>query len=333
MDSSWIIIDINFLLVFLKTPMYQKIKNIFHKEENEVINFKKMNEQTLRYIFGTLIVIEIISFLLPTITVLNTNKGTATVLPAVLSALTNEKRVEEELSTLSENDLLNKAASMKAMDMAQGGYFAHTSPEGKTPWYWLDRVGYKYRYAGENLAINFSESRDITDAWMASSTHKENIINENYTEVGTGVALGDYEGKKAVFIVQVYANPISSSVLVSEIKKKLSEVTHLEANSQVDIRAERQTSTKEENYKNVIWKKVFSNSEKNINTVLLVFSGLLLFAIFVYIIGKIRNQKKGLITNTLIATSIIGAIFSFNFYFKNYNTIVSQSYHYLNPKL
>ena len=66
---------------------------------------------------------------------------------------------------------------MKAQDMATLGYFAHVSPDGKTPWYWIEKVGYDYQYAGENLAINFSDSKDVTNAWMASPLHKE--VKEN----------------------------------------------------------------------------------------------------------------------------------------------------------
>lgn len=102
---------------------------------------------------------------------------------------------------------------MKAQDMATKGYFAHTSPEGKkTPWYWLKQVGYQYQYAGENLAINFTDSKDVTNAWMNSPTHKANIVKDKYTEVGTGIATGLYEGRETVFVAQVYANPIVKEV-------------------------------------------------------------------------------------------------------------------------
>jgi len=79
----------------------------------------------------------------------------AAVLPGVLVMMTNNERTHESLHTLSENTQLKEAAQLKANDMASKGYFAHTSPEGKTPWYWLDLVGYPYIKAGENLAVNF----------------------------------------------------------------------------------------------------------------------------------------------------------------------------------
>lgn len=131
----------------------------------------------------------------------------ATVLVGALSNLTNNEREINNLQPLKINSILSKAAQLKAEDMAKNGYFAHTSPTGKTPWYWLDLAGYKYDFAGENLAIDFNETSDVTNAWMNSPAHRANIMKSSYTEVGSGVATGTYLGKEATFIVQDYANP------------------------------------------------------------------------------------------------------------------------------
>lgn len=138
------------------------------------------------------------------------NEQIAAVLPGVLSALTNEERLKGNLGALTENELLNQAASNKAHDMASKGYFAHTSPDGKKPWYWIQALAYPYQYAGENLAVNFSKEKDVTLAWMNSPTHKANIIKGVYTEIGTGVATGTYNGVDSIFVAQVYARPVSA---------------------------------------------------------------------------------------------------------------------------
>jgi hypothetical protein len=131
----------------------------------------------------------------------------ASVLPGVLVSLTNENRAENNLSDLSTNTILQRAAQMKADDMASRGYFAHTSPEGYEPWHWLDKAGYQYLYAGENLAVNFVDSEDVTVAWMNSPAHKANIVNKNYTEVGIAVASGFYKGRQTVFVAQFFGTP------------------------------------------------------------------------------------------------------------------------------
>lgn len=128
----------------------------------------------------------------------------AAVLPAVLVDQTNEERVRVGETGLRVSPLLTEAAQAKADDMATKGYFAHTSPTGVSPWYWFDQVNYQYAYAGENLAVNFSDSRRVTDAWMNSLLHRQNILNTNFTEIGIATATGVYKGREAVFVVQLF---------------------------------------------------------------------------------------------------------------------------------
>ncbi|MFA6270096.1 MAG: CAP domain-containing protein [Candidatus Paceibacterota bacterium] len=127
---------------------------------------------------------------------------------SVLVNLTNKDRVSANLSELKVNALLEKAAQMKADDMATKGYFAHNTPEGFTPWYWLGKAGYEYIYAGENLAVNFEESSQVETAWMNSRGHFLNIMNPKYTEIGIATSTGMYKGRQAVFVVQMFGTPV-----------------------------------------------------------------------------------------------------------------------------
>lgn len=126
---------------------------------------------------------------------------------AVLVNLTNQSRISANVSGLKVNSLLEKAAQMKADDMADKSYFAHNTPDGKTPWYWLEQAGYKYIYAGENLAVNFENSEDVQTAWMNSRGHFLNIINPKYTEIGIATSTGFYKGRPAIFVVQMFGTP------------------------------------------------------------------------------------------------------------------------------
>lgn len=154
------------------------------------------------------LVFELFAFASPAISFLQKKETIgAVVLPAVLANLTNAERTQQQLGVLKENELLTKAAQLKAEDMASKGYFAHTSPEGNSPWYWVRLVGYDYTHAGENLAVNFKNSEDVTRAWMNSPTHRDNIVRPVYTDMGTGIARGVYKGKEVDFIAQLYANP------------------------------------------------------------------------------------------------------------------------------
>lgn len=131
----------------------------------------------------------------------------ASVLPGALMALTNQDRSIAGISSVTENPLLARAAQAAADDMAAKGYFAHVSPDGKMPWYWLNLVGYRYSYAGQNLALGFTESQDVEVAWMNSPTHRANIEKPHYTQVGFGAAEGMYKGKNTTFVVAFFAKP------------------------------------------------------------------------------------------------------------------------------
>ncbi len=120
---------------------------------------------------------------------------------------TRDARTQEGGQSLSENEILNAAAQAKAEDMAARGYFSHVGPNGEEPWVWLERAGYEYVYAGENLAVRFNDSKDVVDAWMASPTHRANILKANYKEIGVGLAEGAYKGGRATFVVQYFASP------------------------------------------------------------------------------------------------------------------------------
>lgn len=135
----------------------------------------------------------------------------STILPAVIVDLTNEERGEESLGVLRHNPVLDRAAQLKAEDMAKNGYFAHYSPTGVSPWFWFDEVSYNFVHAGENLAVHFTDSADVIDAWMKSPAHRANIMNGTFTEIGVGTAKGEYKGFPTVFVVQLFGTPAAAA--------------------------------------------------------------------------------------------------------------------------
>jgi uncharacterized protein YkwD len=136
----------------------------------------------------------------------------ATVFAAVLVDLANGDRAKSNLHTLRMNPVLVAAAQAKANDMAAKSYFSHVSPEGVDPWHWFKKAGYAFDYAGENLAIDFSDSVDVEKAWMNSPSHRDNILSPNFTEIGIATAQGTYQGRSTTFVVQVFGSPSSSGV-------------------------------------------------------------------------------------------------------------------------
>ncbi len=120
---------------------------------------------------------------------------------------TNTERATLGLSQLKVNSVLNKVAELKVQDMVKNGYFAHVSPTGISPWSWFSLAGYDYRYAGENLAVNFKDYKNIVPSWMKSPSHKANIVDAHYTEIGIAIMEGIYKGKTVVFVTQEFGKP------------------------------------------------------------------------------------------------------------------------------
>ncbi len=151
------------------------------------------------------------------------NSGlTAAVLPAVLVDLTNNDRVSIGEPELNVSQELEYAAKLKAEDMSENQYFAHVSPTGVTPWYWMKKANYSFIYAGENLAIDFTESSDVSRAWMNSPKHKQNILDKRFTDIGIAAKEGILNGKPTVFVVQMFGKPVfveSNNIQINELDK------------------------------------------------------------------------------------------------------------------
>ncbi len=141
------------------------------------------------------------------------------VVSSVLIDLTNENRLAFNEDPLIRNDKLNEAAKMKGQDMAKFGYFAHNSPKGVTPWHWFTKVGYTFLYAGENLAINFTDSNDVENAWLNSPAHRANLLNVDFKEIGIATISGTYQGNSTIFVVQMFGTPLNASALESTSDK------------------------------------------------------------------------------------------------------------------
>ncbi len=222
-----------------------------------------LRRDSILAVFLLVIIVEM-AVLVQTLIVFKKTDLLGAVLPAVLTSLTNQDRALNGVNPLKENDLLDKAATMKARDMATRGYFSHTTPDGKTPWYWLEQAGYKYSYAGENLAVNFFESKDVAEAWMNSPTHRANIVKKEFTEVGIGVASGMYEGKNTVFVVQFFGTPVApiqeknSPKVIAKVESKViekiipvEEKIITDASIPVETRVLGETTSVEPNIENV----------------------------------------------------------------------------------
>lgn len=185
--------------------MRQRLKNHFIPHEGNDYKPHAVRSQAL--IFSLMLGFGILVMALLGSRTVSEIPGLADVQSTYLAQVTNEKRIENKVGELTVNPLLQEAARLKAQDMIENEYFAHVSPQGKQPWHWMNLAGYKYKYAGENLAIDFYDTKEVAEAWMNSPTHRRNILNNNYSEIGIAVDTGRYKGRKVAFVVQMFGSP------------------------------------------------------------------------------------------------------------------------------
>jgi len=126
------------------------------------------------------------------------------VTPSAIVTLTNKARTTRNIAAVAENAKLKQAARAKANDMVKNGYFAHISPTKVTPWTFFKQAGYAYTAAGENLAIDYSSSEDIIDAWLASPSHRANLLSTRFKEIGVATATGTIDGATSLVVVQMF---------------------------------------------------------------------------------------------------------------------------------
>jgi uncharacterized protein YkwD len=117
---------------------------------------------------------------------------------------TNTIRAENGITKLQPHTLLSASATAKCNDMAERNYWSHIDPDGREPWYFIDKTGYKKLAAGENLAFGFKNSKAIIDGWMNSPEHKAAILNATYQDIGFGICSSkDYQNVgQQIIIVQ-----------------------------------------------------------------------------------------------------------------------------------
>ncbi len=130
--------------------------------------------------------------------------------PDKVIELTNAERLNAGVSIVKINPELNQAALAKAADMFEDNYWAHISPTGTEPWYFITQSGYKYQHAGENLARDFSNPTDIVKAWMASPTHRQNLLDDRYKDIGIAVMDGTINGVETTLVVQMFGSTAST---------------------------------------------------------------------------------------------------------------------------
>ncbi|NCP47264.1 hypothetical protein COT86_04090 [Candidatus Collierbacteria bacterium CG10_big_fil_rev_8_21_14_0_10_43_36] len=151
--------------------------------------------------------------------------------PSRVIELTNNERLNAGLTIVKQNQELSQAAQAKAADMFAHNYWAHVSPTGTEPWSFITSSGYKYQHAGENLARDFGNPSDIVKAWMASPTHRQNLLDSRYKDIGIAVMDGYLNGVETTLVVQIFGTPQTSVSNIASERVEAQPVLALEPSS------------------------------------------------------------------------------------------------------
>jgi hypothetical protein len=175
-------------------------------------------------------------------------------------SLTNSRRAAAGLPPLSYNAALSTSANMKARHMLSNQYWAHTGPDGSTGWTFMRQAGYSYVTAGENLANGFTSDSAVISGWMASPSHKANILHKGYRDIGVAVVSGTLLGRQTTLVVAHYGSRTNVS---APVVKKSSPMPKSQAAAPVKPKAVTRPSVKPKVVKKPAFRNVVKATTKN----------------------------------------------------------------------
>ncbi|MDD2731792.1 MAG: CAP domain-containing protein [Candidatus Pacebacteria bacterium] len=226
-----------------------------------------------------------------------------------LLTLINNERKALGIEPFSEDVKLVEAAALKAEDMLEKDYFSHNTPEGFSPWYWFNLVGYNYKFAGENIAIGFVDSEEVHQALLNSESHRYNLLNSNYKEIGIAVVKGEFSGNETTVVVEMFGAKKPILAEISEVKVTTEEVPleerkeeeiYTEPAPEVSFKEIKGVSRQEGNFAFNIFSFIFFNYESLIQKISYTSLILAVLLLIINIFVKFNIQHRDLIFKTII---------------------------------
>ena len=99
----------------------------------------------------------------------------------------NAFRAKYGLNALVLDARLSRAATIQSNDQARRDSMGHGS-DGSTVMDRAERVGYRMRVGGENVAYGLKSYSDVMRGWEKSSGHRENLLRPEVTAIGVAMA-------------------------------------------------------------------------------------------------------------------------------------------------
>lgn len=106
-----------------------------------------------------------------------------------VAVLVNKERSAYGLQPVKVSPKLSEAANIRADELKEN--FSHTRPNGTSCFTAMSELEIQYRAAAENIAYGQKNPESVMNAWMNSSGHRANILNEKMEYIGVGVVYRD----------------------------------------------------------------------------------------------------------------------------------------------
>lgn len=116
----------------------------------------------------------------------------------------NGYRADGGLAPLTLNEELTEIACVRAEEIAWSGDHDHTRPNLQSCFSLMRENGFSSGLAGENIGWGYSSATSVCEAWKASETHYENIMNPEFKETGIGIAADPKESGKLCWAQYFY---------------------------------------------------------------------------------------------------------------------------------
>lgn len=102
-------------------------------------------------------------------------------------AAMNDHREYVGCEPLTWNRDVAEVAQAHSLDMLQRDFFAHTNPDGASPFDRLTAADIAYSRGAENIAWGYGSAEAVLAGWLDSPGHRANIENCSLTEHGVGL--------------------------------------------------------------------------------------------------------------------------------------------------
>ncbi|MCF6221718.1 MAG: CAP domain-containing protein [Robiginitomaculum sp.] len=122
----------------------------------------------------------------------------------------NAYRRTHGLAPVVLSEKLSKASQVHAEDLARHGNISHTGSDGSGHGDRVQRQGYYFSIAAENVATGQKSWERVFKAWQDSPGHNENLLRDDVTEFGIALV---YEPKTAyqTYWAMVVAAPLEDA--------------------------------------------------------------------------------------------------------------------------